>query len=368
MSQCSLQLSRKRINVQSRRLAHAWVYLFPLLVLLHLNAPETDIARVPRGTADVVTYSDSPPDALRSDAQRKSIFSSHIDIFGEEGDAQTWSTERKAGHQSEGMKMILTSDLFDTAKGEVLKAVLRHMLGGRHNLTALWILDARAGWSHQKLAPVVLCDTLPELKGFQKCGISRQRGLWLNRWCTNGSSMRATSRMGWSLLPGGGFHPAAISDVKRMIDEADILYVPGGNPFTLLDNLRNTADGQVLKHIERRIKSGQLIYVGRSAGIIITGATTDVSADPRLPSSNLNGLNLLPGKPPLAYRPHYAASWAKVGVPHSQEWRQEHARSEWRQEDFLESVAENHPGIRGVRLRDGEFLVYSGGKLALMHN
>lgn len=77
---------------------------------------------------------------------------------------------------------------------------------------------------------------------------------------------------------------------------------------------------------------------------------------------------MLPGKLRLAYRPHYGASWAKVGAPHSREWRRKHAQSEWRQEDFLEGLAENHPGVRGVRLRDGDFLVYSGGKLALMHN
>jgi len=268
------------------------------------------------------------------------------------------------------MKVILTSDLFSTGKTRpIMKEVLSGMLGHRRGLKALWIHDARAGWGHLDMTQVWLMDTLQEVKEFGRCGLDTSMGLWLDRW-GDGGNLTLTENIRWALLPGQGYKPVSVETVKARLDEASVLYVPGGNPFTFMKNIRSPMGRQVWEHALGRILSGDLVYIARSAGTILAGYRTDTSADPRPSTWNsdedLAGLNLVPWK--IAIRPHYHAFYVMVQTAHSREWRAQHpCCSGWSQDDFLESLAENHPDVHGIRMGDGDFMTFYANRLSFMH-
>jgi len=77
---------------------------------------------------------------------------------------------------------------------------------------------------------------------------------------------------------------------KERLKVADVVFVSGGNTFHLLDQLRKTGLDKWLTD-----KLDRIVYVGASAGSIITGPTIGISgvepADPNLPGlKDLTGL------------------------------------------------------------------------------
>ena len=113
--------------------------------------------------------------------------------------------------------------------------------------------------------------------------------------------------------------PVSIDEVKDVIDKASLLYLPGGNPYKLLDALRSDLGGEVWGHARTRIDTGELVLLTRSAGTIITGATVDVSTErPRGWSGDPTGLHLAPAN--LAFIPHYHLPHIDR-LKHTKEWR-----------------------------------------------
>lgn len=316
---------------------------------------------------DTAIKEDMPPDFVE---WRESIFTEHADAFGQPADSSTWSTAISTSSSHANMKVILTSDLFSTGKTKpILKDVLSGMLGHRRGLKALWIHDARAGWGHLDMTQVWLMDTLQEVKEFNKCGIEASMGLWLDRW-NDGGNLTLTENIKWALLPGQGYKPVSVMDVKARLDEASVLYVPGGNPFTFMKNIRSPMGREIWEHALARILSGDMVYIARSAGTILAGYRADLSADPRPSSWNsdadLAGLNLIPWK--IAVRPHYHAFYIMTQTAHTPEWRAQHpCCSGWSQDDFLDSLAEKHPDVHGIRMGDGDFLTFYENRLSFMH-
>ena len=86
---------------------------------------------------------------------------------------------------------------------------------------------------------------------------------------------------------------APLIDWKRRLEEVDVIFVSGGNTFYLLDQIRKTGFDLWLKeNIEKKV------YVGASAGTIVTTPTIGVSssapADPNISEiKNLEGLKLV---------------------------------------------------------------------------
>lgn len=87
----------------------------------------------------------------------------------------------------------------------------------------------------------------------------------------------------------------SLENLATEIEGIDAVYVCGGNTFVLLDSLRRTGAGDVLKE---RVRDG-LPYIGLSAGAVICGSSIepirpmdDASKAPDLTSTD--GLSLIP--------------------------------------------------------------------------
>lgn len=231
-----------------------------------------------------------------------------------------WLTHRVAkGEKAARAKLVLTSDAFNTPSAQQpLVGVLREMLNHRDGLTALWIHDARAGWHDVAVGRGWLMDGFDELEWLCKCGCTTSSGLWINRWCEEGP---APMQLAPNLLRSHHQHyvPVEIDEVKQAIDRASVLYLPGGNPYTLLDALRSKMGSEVWGHAQARIATGELVLLTRSAGTIITGATVDVSTE-RPPdwSGDPTGLQLAPAN--LTFIPHYHLPHIDR-LEHAKEWR-----------------------------------------------
>src|SRR6266446_1297326 len=66
-----------------------------------------------------------------------------------------------------------------------------------------------------------------------------------------------------------------LSNMPRAIDEADVIFIGGGNTFRLLNGLYNH---DLLGPIRRRIRAG-MPYIGSSAGSIVAGPTLKTTKD-----------------------------------------------------------------------------------------
>ncbi|MGX2947002.1 Type 1 glutamine amidotransferase-like domain-containing protein (plasmid) [Enterococcus alishanensis] len=95
---------------------------------------------------------------------------------------------------------------------------------------------------------------------------------------------------------------ASKSDIKKIIQHNNFIYLSGGNSFFLLENLKSSnTDLEIIK----QVKNGK-IYIGESAGAIVTSKNIEYISllDDKNKATLLNSynaLNLLPYYP----LPHY---------------------------------------------------------------
>jgi dipeptidase E len=89
-----------------------------------------------------------------------------------------------------------------------------------------------------------------------------------------------------------------VSNMPRMIDEADAIFVGGGNTFRLLKGIY---DCDLLGPIRRRVAAGAL-YIGSSAGSIVACPTLKTTKDmPVVQPPSFEALGLVP----FQISPHY---------------------------------------------------------------
>mmetsp|Transcript_105942 Transcript_105942/g.341753 ORF Transcript_105942/g.341753 Transcript_105942/m.341753 type:complete len:354 (+) Transcript_105942:66-1127(+) len=260
------------------------------------------------------------------------------------------------------MKIILSSDLFDISDGGPLPLVLQNMVeetGWRgRNATAVWLRDARSGWSdaYERFVSV----DKPGMERMAQLGITNHVGLWINRDGRPGAHMILEDD-----IVGNVSRTADVDLVKDVISNATVLVVPGGEPFRLLQSLRSPLGSEVWAHALRRLRRGELVYVARSAGTIAAGSNVDITGfrgGATLRESQLylgnpidwSGLSLLPGS--IALRPHYVPG-GKLGA----EQRTADNRGKWSDDDFVEHLQAEHPGVTPVTIRDGDFVALDHG-------
>src|SRR6266851_650837 len=136
-----------------------------------------------------------------------------------------------------------------------------------------------------------------------------------------------------------------VSNMPRAIDEAEVIFVGGGNTFRLLKGLH---DHDLLGPIRRRVATG-MPYIGSSAGSIVACPTLKTTKDmPVVQPSSFEALGLID----FQISPHYLDP--DPGSTHMGETQEERIRQ------FLE---ENEESVVG--LREGSFLRIEGGSIAL---
>ncbi len=105
-----------------------------------------------------------------------------------------------------------------------------------------------------------------------------------------------------------GFSSISFVDVEteqiHILDEADIIYVMGGNTFTLLKKIRESGADKILS--KRLSETSDLIYIGVSAGSILLTPTVrlanEVEPDPNDEGiDDFSGLSFFPDE----IYPHY---------------------------------------------------------------
>jgi len=108
-----------------------------------------------------------------------------------------------------------------------------------------------------------------------------------------GKAKERLGNMGFSLT---SIHD--VSNMARAIDEADAIFVGGGNTFRLLKGLQDYA---LVSPIGRRVAAG-VPYIGSSAGSIVACPTLKTTKDmPVVQPSSFEALNLVP----FQISPHY---------------------------------------------------------------
>jgi dipeptidase E len=136
-----------------------------------------------------------------------------------------------------------------------------------------------------------------------------------------------------------------VSNMARAVDEADVIFVGGGNTFRLLKGLY---DHNLLDPIRRRAASG-IPYIGSSAGSIVACPTLKTTKDmPVVAPPSFEALGLVP----FQISPHYLDP--DPASSHMGETQEE------RITQFLE---ENEEAVIG--LREGSFLRVRGGAVTL---
>jgi dipeptidase E len=148
------------------------------------------------------------------------------------------------------------------------------------------------------------------------------------------------SEMGFSLM---SIHD--VSNMARRIEEADAIFVGGGNTFRLLKGLH---DHDLLDPIRRRVAAG-VSYIGSSAGSIVACPSLKTTKDmPVVQPSSFEALGLIP----FQISPHYLDP--DPTSKHMGETQEERIRQ------FLE---ENDEPVIG--LREGSMLRVERGAVTL---
>jgi dipeptidase E len=135
------------------------------------------------------------------------------------------------------------------------------------------------------------------------------------------------------------------ADPVRALDDADAVFVGGGNTFRLLKTLHEQG---LVKAIKRRVEKG-MIYMGASAGSNVACPTIRTTNDmPIVEPPTLGALNLFP----YQINPHYVDP-----DPDSKHM------GETREERLLQYLEENEDPVIG--LREGAILCVKDGKVHL---
>jgi dipeptidase E len=141
-----------------------------------------------------------------------------------------------------------------------------------------------------------------------------------------------------------GVHQAR--DPRQAIEEAELLFVGGGNTFRLLAQLQAL---DALTLVNRRVTAGELRYLGASAGTNVACPTIRTSNDmPIVEPTSLNAFGLIP----VQINPHYQDAVQ----------RSTHM-GETREQRLLEFLEENDVAVLGMR--EGAWLRRRGSALQL---
>jgi dipeptidase E len=134
-------------------------------------------------------------------------------------------------------------------------------------------------------------------------------------------------------------------DAVRALDDADAVFVGGGNTFRLLKTLHELG---LVEAIRRRVEEG-MIYMGASAGSNVACPTIRTTNDmPIMEPPTLRALNLFP----YQINPHYTD--AEPDSTHM---------GETREERLLQYLEENETPVIG--LREGAMLCMKAGRILL---
>lgn len=136
-----------------------------------------------------------------------------------------------------------------------------------------------------------------------------------------------------------------VSNMPRAVDEAEVIFVGGGNTFRLLRGLH---DHDLLGPIRRRVAAG-LPYIGSSAGSIVACPTLKTTKDmPVVQPPSFEALGLVP----FQISPHYLdPDPASTHMGETQEER------------IMQFLEENEAPVVG--LREGSFLLVREGAVVL---
>jgi dipeptidase E len=136
------------------------------------------------------------------------------------------------------------------------------------------------------------------------------------------------------------------TDARRAIDEAQTLFVGGGNSFRLLQRLH---DLELIEPVKRRVEAGELRYIGASAGSNMACPSLRTTNDmPIVQPRSFEAFGLIP----FQINPHYVDP--DTSTTHMGETRETRLR------EFIE---ENDVPVVG--LREGSWLCRSGEQLTL---
>ncbi len=135
-------------------------------------------------------------------------------------------------------------------------------------------------------------------------------------------------------------------DARAAVEEAEVLFVGGGNTFRLLKTVQRL---ELMEAVRSRVSAGELAYLGSSAGTNLSCPTIRTSNDmPIVEPESFSGFGLVP----FQINPHYQDP--DPGSTHMGETRAQ------RIAEFLE---ENDVPVLGVR--EGAWLRRRGAQLTL---
>jgi dipeptidase E len=145
-------------------------------------------------------------------------------------------------------------------------------------------------------------------------------------------------------VPVVGLH--AVPDPRAAVEEAEVLFIGGGNSFRLLSALWKL---QLIEPIRRRVQAGELRFVGSSAGTNMACPSLRTTNDmPIVQPPTFEALGLVP----FQVNPHY-----QDPDPTSTH------RGETREQRIVEFLEENDVAVVG--LREGSWLRRRGAALHL---